>query len=120
MANIFSIKNEKLSFFNRPIYCESLNEALSYVQNILMSDADRALVGLKDDLAIYWLGEIDFVTGKISSSKPKKLADLHQIFETIPEDKIPRTERQLLELINVLGEKVKALEEKEGVSNVNS
>lgn len=66
---IYSIKNEKLSFFNRPIYVESSNEALSYIQNILMSDADRALLGLKSDLSLYELGEIDFSTGIIHSLK---------------------------------------------------
>lgn len=96
---IFSIKNEKLGFFNRPIYCESEAEALSYIQNVLMSDADRALLNLKDDLALYYLGDIDFTNGSII---PMCMADvsgglvgdvvcvcsLREIFDTIPEDKL--------------------------------
>lgn len=96
---IFSIKNEKLEFFNRPIYCESEAEALSYIQNILMSDADRALSNLKDDLSLYYLGDIDFTSGCISPScfetvEGKMCYDsicvcsLREIFDTIPEDKL--------------------------------
>lgn len=108
---IFSIKNEKLSFFNRPIYVESSNEALSYVQNVLMSDSDRALVGLKDDLALYEIGEIDFTDGTVRGlKKPVKCADLASIFESIPEDKIPRTEREIDKALKWLDERVKTLE----------
>lgn len=108
---IFSIKNEKLSFFNRPIYVESSNEALSYVQNILMSDGDRALIGLKDDLALYEIGEIDFTDGSIRGlKKPVKCADLASMFESIPEDKIPRTEREIDKALKWLDERVKTLE----------
>ena len=100
---IFSIKNEKLGFFNRPIYCESEAEALSYIQNILMSDADRALSNLKDDLALYYLGDIDFTTGIIYASEdyfrcsdissdvklsPAWVCSLREIFDTIPDDKL--------------------------------
>lgn len=97
---IFSIKNEKLGFFNRPIYVESSNEALSYIQNILMSDADRVMLGLKNDLALYAQGEIDFTTGIITGFKhPKKVCDLVEIFDSIPEDKIPQTSKVLTERI---------------------
>lgn len=100
---IFSIKNEKLSFFNRPIYVESAEEALSYIQNILMSDADRALLGLKDDLSLVYLGDIDFVTGKIDPcKKPVTVTPLADIFATIPEDQIPRNERYFMEEIEKL------------------
>lgn len=95
---IYSIKNEKLGFFNRPIYCESDPEALSYIQNVLMSDADRALSGLKDDLALYCLGDIDFTTGYIypfafttsdgDEFKPLLICSLKDIFDSIPEDKL--------------------------------
>lgn len=94
---IFSIKNEKLGFFNRPIYCESEAEALSYIQNVLMSDADRALSNLKDDLSLYYLGDIDFTTGIITPSMFDEqsstdcnnyVCDLREIFDTIPEDKL--------------------------------
>ena len=110
---IFSIKNEKLGFFNRPIYCESSNEALTYVQNVLMSDADRALRGLKGDLALYALGEIDFVSGKIQASKrdPLKICDLQDIFDSIPEESIPRDSQALLKLIEDLGKRVKEMED---------
>lgn len=95
---ILSVKNEKLGFFNRPVYCESRTEALSYIQNILMSDADRALVGLKDDLALYHLGSIDFETGFIDAlAIPVKVCDLKDIFETIPKDRIPRFEKEFKE-----------------------
>lgn len=101
---IFSIKNEKLSFFNRPIYCESAEEALSYIQNILMSDADRALLGLKDDLSLVYLGDIDFVTGKIEPcKKPVIVTPLADIFASIPEDKIPRNEKYFMEQLEKLG-----------------
>lgn len=98
---IFSIKNEKLGFFNRPIYCESEAEALSYIQNVLMSDADRALSSLKDDLSLYDLGYIDFTNGIIKPStnildpitnelciEPILVCSLRDIFDTIPEDKL--------------------------------
>lgn len=97
--NIYSIKNEKLGFFNRPIYCESDAEALSYIQNVLMSDADRALSGLKNDLALYFLGSIDFTTGVIVPTMPSLgdgfgkaspifICSLEEIFNTIPVDKL--------------------------------
>lgn len=102
--NIYSIKNEKLGFFNRPIYCESDAEALSYIQNVLMSDADRVLSGLKNDLALYKLGRIDFKTGVINPCKgdvdslnevttdnfyaPEFVCSLEEIFNTIPADKL--------------------------------
>lgn len=96
---IFSIKNEKLNFFNRPIYCESSAEALTYIQNVLMSDSDRALSGLKADLSLYELGEIDFTTGSITACSlvdsngntiidPIKVCGLEEIFETIPADRL--------------------------------
>lgn len=104
--NIYSIKNEKIGYFNRPIYCESENEALTYIQNVLMSDSDRALSSLKGDLALYFLGSIDFISGKIKPNfvdfvddcdgyvsdsiiaEPFKICDLEDIFNTIPEDKL--------------------------------
>lgn len=89
---IFSIKNDKLDFFNRPIFAESSNEACSYIQNVLMSDADRALSGLKDDLSLYLLGEINFTTGDIFSyfntEYFEKICSLREIFDTIPADKL--------------------------------
>lgn len=94
--NIYSIKNEKLGFFNRPIYCESSSEALSYIQNILMSDADRALKGLRGDLALYYLGAINFETGVIDpciyrdNFEPIFVCSLDDIFDSIPEEKVPR------------------------------
>lgn len=98
--NIYSIKNEKTQFFNRPIYTESFNEAMTYVQNVLMSDSDRALIGLRNDLSLYWLGSIDFVSGKIDAPKqPKKLADLSEIFDSIPAEKVPQTANQLRDMI---------------------
>lgn len=96
---IFSIKNEKLGFFNRPIYCESEAEALSYIQNVLMSDSDRALSNLKDDLSLYCLGYIDFENGIIVpvgadgcdtnvQPRPFMVCSLREIFDTIPEEKL--------------------------------
>ena len=110
---IFSIKNEKLGFFNRPIYCESSNEALTYVQNVLMSDADRALRGLKGELALYVLGEIDFTTGKILADKRgvRKICDLEEIFDSIPEEKVPRDSQALMRMIQELSSRVKSIEE---------
>lgn len=114
---IYSIKNEKLEFFNRPVYVESLNEMLSYVQNILMSDADRALRGLKGDLAVYLLGDIDFTTGKISAAKkPVRCCDLESIFDSIPSESVPQSSKQLYEQITKLWEKVHALESEREVS----
>lgn len=87
--NIYSIKNEKLGFFNRPIYCESEQEALSYIQNVLMSDADRALRNLRNDLALYFLGNINFVDGSIVQlNGPEFVTTLTDIFDTIPADSI--------------------------------
>lgn len=109
---IYSIKNEKLSFFNRPIYCESANEALSYLQNVLMSDADRALHGLKEDLALYQLGSIDFVSGEINAlSEPLKVTTLLEIFETIPADRVPQTANALKERILSLEKQIAGLED---------
>lgn len=115
--HIYSIKNEKLNFFNRPIYVESFNEALSYIQNILMSDADRALIGLKGDLALYHLGRIDFTTGVINALKhPKKVCDLQDIFNSIPEDKVPQTASVLHRMIDELAARVADLENPKEVS----
>lgn len=107
--NIYSIKNEKLGFFNRPVYCESDPEALSYIQNVLMSDADRALLHMKDDLSLYFIGTINFVSGVIKTPrKPILVSGLSDIFASIPEDKIPRSE-------SFFREKIKNLEERIGV-----
>lgn len=95
---IYAIKNEKLNFFNRPVYVESSNEALSYIQNILMSDADRVLIGLRSDLALYEIGEIDFVSGFIRGlKKPEKICTLESVFDSIPDDKVPQNERAITE-----------------------
>ena len=125
--NIYSIKNEKLNFFNRPIYCESDNEALSYIQNVLMSDADRALSSLKGDLSLYLLGSIDFVTGIIAPSVnihdvdyvegetlPIKICSLEDIFNSIPEERLKpavtvENIKYLDELIKKLGTELEAL-----------
>lgn len=101
--NIYSIKNEKLEFFNAPMYFDSVNGCKNHMQNILMSDADRALQGLKDDLALYWLGTVDFVTGRIEGFKnPRKVCDLRELFDTIPKDSVPRTANQLRDMIKDL------------------
>lgn len=109
---IFSIKNEKLGFFNRPIYAESCEEALSYVMNVLMSDADRALLALKDDLNLYCLGWIDFTTGKIDFDEhfPYCVSTLKEIFDMIPEDKIPRSEREIRKEIEKLAADLREVE----------
>jgi hypothetical protein len=105
--NIYSIKNEKLGFFNRPIYCESYQEALTYIQNILASDADRALKGLRGDLSLYLLGSIDFTSGEISPSyefiddgvtkiyQPLCICTLDEIFDSIPDDQIKDTNKEI-------------------------
>lgn len=109
--NIYSIKNEKLGFFNRPIYCENNAEALSYIQNVLMSDADRALLGLKDDLALYFLGTFNSDSGIIGGIiEPQLVCSLREIFDTIPEDKIPRSERQINESMKYLDGEIKKLQ----------
>ena len=112
LTKIFAIKNEKINFFNRPIYCTSHNEALSMIQNILMSDADRALIGLKSDLSLYFLGTINFVTGEIISSGPELVCTLEDIFDSIPVDKLsPAITRN--DLVSVW-DKIKKLEESIG------
>lgn len=107
--NIYSIKNEKLGFFNRPIYCESYQEALTYIQNILASDADRALKGLRGDLSLYLLGSIDFTSGEISPSyefidrddeaikiyQPMCICTLDEIFDSIPDEDIKDTRTEI-------------------------
>ena len=116
---IFSIKNEKISFFNRPIYVESAEEALSYIQNILMSDADRALLGLKDDLSLVYLGDINFVTGKIDPcKKPVTITPLADIFASIPEDKIPRNEKYIMEQLDKFGRALSDLDKEVKSLNV--
>lgn len=85
-----------------------------------MSDADRALLGLKDYLSLVYLGDIDFVTGKIDPcKKPVTITPLADIFATIPEDKIPRNEKYFMEQIEDLKKKLSELvtevhESKEG------
>lgn len=109
--NIYSLKNEKLNYFNRPMFFESSNECLSYMQNVLMTDADRALIGLRDDLALYCLGTIDFTSGVIESKKnfPCKICDVKSIFDSIPEDRVPRTASQLQANIEALNNKIDSL-----------
>lgn len=108
---IYSIKNEKIGFFNRPIYCESPNEALTYIQNVLSSDADRALLHLKDDLVLYELGSIDFTSGYINPhDDPLPVIPLSDIFNTIPKDVIPRNEKQIIALFEDLKSRVDSLD----------
>lgn len=120
--NIYSIKNEKLGFFNRPIYCESYQEALTYIQNILASDADRALKGLRGDLSLYFLGTIDFTTGDIfpayqyidrydESVEVKQaicICTLDEIFDSIPDESIVNPITEALKVRNELIEKYDA------------
>lgn len=125
---MFSIKNEKLGFFNRPIFANSVNEALSLIQNILMSDSDRALSGLKSDLALYKVGEFDQVNGYLyyadpievgceastSYGYPILICSLEDIFNSIPEESLKPALTQkdfdaLLEKYNVLKDEVKKL-----------
>ena len=103
---IYSIKNEKIGLFNRPIYCESEREALSYIQNVLMSDADRALVGLRDSLSLYYLGSIDFENGSIipSGDGPFFICTLAEIFDTVPSGSVPnmdKVEQNHIDIINM-------------------
>lgn len=121
---IYSVKNEKLGFFNRPIYCESEAEALSMIQNILMSDADRALSNLKGDLALYKLGIIDFETGVINPCigdfesldmvttdnfyAPVYVCSLEEIFDTIPEEMLKP--KLTVEDFRKVCDKIKSLE----------
>lgn len=122
--NIYSVKNEKLGFFNRPIYCESEAEALSMIQNILMSDADRALSNLKGDLALYYLGSIDFTNGYIKPSlceceyddfgpdtrpQPLFICTLEEVFNTIPEDMLKP--KLTVDDMHRAYEKIKSLED---------
>lgn len=125
---MFSIKNEKLGFFNRPIFANSVNEALSLIQNILMADSDRALSGLKSDLALYKVGEFDQVNGFLHFADPKEaefdvnycygcpilICSLEDIFDSIPEESLKPalTQRDfdaLLEKFNVLNDKLNKL-----------
>lgn len=109
---IFTIRNEKLGFCNRPIYCETETEALSYIQNVLMSDADRALRGLRGDLALYLQGDINFETGEIVPVVPiVKICDLADIFDSIPADSIPRDSKELWNGIANLGARIDTLTE---------
>lgn len=107
---IFSIKNEKLNYFNKPIYAESSNEALSYIQNVLMSDADRALLSLRGDLSLYLLGEIDFTSGKLTAVDPELILPLDDIFASIPSDRVPQTANELRKSIYNLSERLDAFD----------
>lgn len=118
--NLYSIRNEKLGFSNRPLFAENDAEALNYIQNVLMADADRALLGLKNDLALYFIGVFDSERGVLERlydpdndcSTSVKICDLVDLFNTIPEDKIPRSERQISENLRILDEKFSALSDK--------
>lgn len=121
--NIYSIKNEKLGFFNRPIYCESDAEALSYIQNILMSDADRALRGLKGDLVLYKLGEINFVNGSIDPccisdsngglmGEPVLICSLEEIFDSIPAESIKCIDKEIQLKFDAAAEEIANLKER--------
>lgn len=120
---MFSIKNEKLGFFNRPIFANSVNEALSLIQNILMSDSDRALSGLKSDLALYKVGEFDQVHGflrfadanekdyNLDVGLPILICSLEDIFNSIPEESLkPSITREdhlkLVDEIDKVGKKL--------------
>lgn len=115
--NIYSIKNEKLGYFNRPIFCESDAEARSLILNILMSDSDRAMVGLKGDLSLYYLGSIDFKSGVIlpsldlKDSESDNISDMYNLsfvctlddlFDMIPKEKLKPavTRDELLKLVD--------------------
>lgn len=93
---VYSIKNTVTGFFNRPIYVNSQQEALNLIQNILITDKDKALFGLKDKLELYFIGRWDDVNGIFFPHvEPKDdvivesnmfVCSLKDIFDSIPEE----------------------------------
>lgn len=67
---IYSLKNELTNYFNRPMFFESDEEAISTIQNNIASDHTKALFNLAENMSLYYCGDIDFVTFKVI--QPKK------------------------------------------------
>lgn len=132
---IYQIVNNEINFWNRPFFAENDSEAISYIQNILMSDADRALIGLRDQLSLYCTGEYISMPDKnydddidlsyrpsIIGCDPVHICRLDFIFDSIPADRVPRTAVQLKKSIddqadlfkksvNLLSEKIDTLDD---------
>lgn len=129
---IYQIVNNEINFWNRPFFAENDSEAISYIQNILMSDADRALIGLRDHLSLYCTGEYNSMPDQYAAEydfapsiigcDPVHICRLDFIFDSIPADRVPRTAVQLKKSIddqadlfkksvNLLSEKIDTLDD---------
>lgn len=86
---VFAIKNTKLNYFNRPIYAENEAEALSYIQNVLASDSDRALRNLADDTILVEIGEYNSSTGMLLPCRELLVAILDNFHEDCVKGDIP-------------------------------
>ena len=95
MSQIYVIRNTRTGFCNRPIYVNSQQEALSVIQNVLVTDVDKALVGLKNELELLYLGEYDDVNGLVIPYRDDCgevsnlfICTLEDIFNSIPKEMI--------------------------------
>lgn len=109
--NIYTIRNTEIGYSNRPFYFESDSEALQYVLNVLTADSDRSLINLRDCLLLECIGSIDFEAGNIISTERRIVSDLESIWARVPTECMPRTSKELVNMINKNVGRVNSLEE---------
>lgn len=81
---IYSIKNEKISYFNKPIFAVSDEEALNILRSTIASDYTGGLLALCSELSFYCNGTVDFTTGHYSSfKKPRFICSVDKFMEDV-------------------------------------
>lgn len=93
MQKVFCIRNKVTGYCNRPMYCTSVEECKNIIQNVLVTDKDKALFGLRDKLELLYVGEWDDVNGLLlpffddkGKSSNAIVCTIEDIFDSIPEE----------------------------------
>lgn len=110
--NIYTIRNTEIGYSNRPFYFESDSEALQYVLNVLTADSDRSLINLRDCLVLECIGSIDFDIGVITSTEKRIVSDLQSIWARVPTECMPRTSKELVNMMHKCDNRVIELDNK--------
>lgn len=110
--NIYTIRNTEIGYSNRPFYFDSDSEALQYVLNVLTADSDRSLINLRDCLVLECIGCIDFEIGVITYTEKRIVSDLQSIWARVPTECMPRTSKELVNMMHKCDDRVTMLDNK--------